>query len=74
MSDIGLTENFGESGYKFEIWFRRRSLGENYVLQAPNSEVKNCWVKEISRLLWKQAIKNRGGYSGLMLETSQDFL
>ncbi|XP_064611995.1 puratrophin-1-like isoform X2 [Liolophura sinensis] len=59
MSDIGLTENFGESGYKFEIWFRRRSLGENYVLQAPNSEVKNCWVKEISRLLWKQAIKNR---------------
>ncbi|KAK3579166.1 hypothetical protein CHS0354_022701 [Potamilus streckersoni] len=59
MSDIGLTENYGESGYKFEIWFRRRSSGENYVMQAPNSEVKKIWVKEISKLLWTQAIKNR---------------
>ncbi|KAL3860771.1 hypothetical protein ACJMK2_010842 [Sinanodonta woodiana] len=59
MSDIGLTENYGESGYKFEIWFRRRSSGESYVMQAPNSEVKKIWVREISKLLWTQAIKNR---------------
>ncbi|XP_076470612.1 puratrophin-1-like [Babylonia areolata] len=59
MADIGLTENCGDSGYKFEIWFRRRTLGDNYILQAPNSEVKRAWVKEISRILWHQAIRNR---------------
>ena len=59
-ADLGLTENYGDSGYKFEIWFRRRSLGENYVLQAPNSEVKKMWVRDISKILWNQALKNRG--------------
>ncbi|CAE1293474.1 Puratrophin-1,Pleckstrin homology domain-containing family G member 4B [Acanthosepion pharaonis] len=58
-SDIGLTENFRDKSNKFEIWFRRRSLGENYILHAQCSEMKNSWVGEISRLLWKQAIKNR---------------
>ncbi|KAH9515623.1 hypothetical protein Btru_011574 [Bulinus truncatus] len=58
-ADIGMTENYGDSGYKFEIWFRRRSVGENYVLQAPSTEVKKAWVKDISRLLWRQAIRNR---------------
>ncbi|XP_041375633.1 puratrophin-1-like isoform X2 [Gigantopelta aegis] len=58
-ADLGLTENYGESGYKFEIWFRRRSLGENYILQAPNSEVKKMWVRDISKILWNQALKNR---------------
>ncbi|KAJ8302596.1 hypothetical protein KUTeg_018992 [Tegillarca granosa] len=43
MSDIGLTADYGESGYKFELWFRKRSIGENYVLQAPSSEVKSVW-------------------------------
>lgn len=59
MADIGMTESVGDSGYKFEIWFRRRSLGDNYILQAPNSEVKRAWVKEIARILWHQAIRNR---------------
>nr|KAG5712182.1 hypothetical protein BaRGS_014532 [Batillaria attramentaria] len=59
MADIGMTESFGDSGYKFEIWFRRRSLGDNYILQAPNSEVKRAWVKDIARILWHQAIRNR---------------
>ncbi|XP_035827449.1 uncharacterized protein LOC101857760 [Aplysia californica] len=58
-ADIGMTENFGDSGYKFEIWFRRRTIGDNYILQAPNSEVKKAWVKDISRILWRQAIRNR---------------
>ncbi|XP_046570770.1 puratrophin-1-like [Haliotis rubra] len=58
-SDLGLTENYGDSGYKFEIWFRRRSLGENYILQAQSSDVKRAWVRDISKMLWKQAIKNR---------------
>lgn len=59
MADIGLTENYGESGYKFEIWFRRRNSGDNYILQAPNSDVKLQWTKNISKILWNQAMKNR---------------
>ena len=60
MSDIGLTENYGESGYKFEIWFRRIKSGESYIFQAPNSDVKQHWTKAISKILWNQALKNRG--------------
>ena len=60
MSDIGLTQDYEGSGYKFEIWWRRRNSGENYVLQAPSSEHKKCWVKEMTKVLWNQAIKNRG--------------
>lgn len=42
-------------------------MGENYVLQAPSSEVKKAWVKDISRLLWRQAIRNRGKQSIIYL-------
>ncbi|XP_062574245.1 pleckstrin homology domain-containing family G member 4B-like isoform X2 [Saccostrea cucullata] len=58
MAEVGLTENYGDTGYKFEIWFRKRSRG-SYILQAQSSDVRHHWVKEISRVLWNQAIKNR---------------
>ncbi|XP_067119638.1 puratrophin-1-like isoform X1 [Centruroides vittatus] len=58
-TDIGLTEQIGESPTKFEIWFRKRKLQDTYVLQAPNAEIKHLWVQEISKLLWKQALRNR---------------
>jgi len=60
MSDIGLTQDYEGSGYKFEIWWRRRNSGERYVLQAPNSDLKRSWVKDLTRLLWNQAVRNRG--------------
>ncbi len=59
-SDLGLTENVGDSHFKFELWFRRRRLGGMFVLQAATPDQKGLWVQDISRLLWKQAIKNRG--------------
>lgn len=59
MSDIGLTQDYEGSGYKFEIWWRRRNSGESYVLQASSSEVKRVWVKDMTKVLWNQAIKNR---------------
>ena len=59
MQDIGLTQNIGESGYKFEIWFRKLKAGENYTIQAPTSEIKNSWVNEFTKLLWDQARKKR---------------
>nr|XP_037283532.1 puratrophin-1-like isoform X2 [Rhipicephalus microplus] len=58
-TDIGLTEQIGESPTKFEIWFRKRKLNDVYLLQAPNPEVKRAWVHDISKLLWKQALRNR---------------
>ncbi|XP_064641777.1 puratrophin-1-like isoform X2 [Lineus longissimus] len=58
-SDLGLTEEIGDSGYKFEIWFRKRVSGETYILQAPTMDVKNAWTKEISKILWSQACRNR---------------
>ena len=33
-ADMGLTESVGESGLKFELWFRRRIAKETYVLQV----------------------------------------
>ncbi|EEC14298.1 hypothetical protein IscW_ISCW021426 [Ixodes scapularis] len=58
-TDIGLTEQVGESPTKFEIWFRKRKLNDVYLLQAPSPEVKRAWVHDISKLLWKQALRNR---------------
>ena len=36
-SDLGLTENIGDSGLKFELWFRRRKPEDTFVLQVSGS-------------------------------------
>ena len=59
-SDIGFTANMGESSTRFEIWFRKRKPNETIVMEANNPEVKIAWVDDISRILWKQALRNRG--------------
>ncbi|XP_071552585.1 uncharacterized protein [Panulirus ornatus] len=59
MTDIGLTEQVGVSTTKFEIWFRKRKPSDTYLLQAPNAEMKEAWTEEISKLLWRQALRNR---------------
>ncbi|XP_076352622.1 puratrophin-1-like isoform X2 [Tachypleus tridentatus] len=58
-TDIGMTEEVGGSPTKFEVWFRKRKLSDTFVLQASSPEVKQAWILEISKLLWKQALKNR---------------
>ena len=64
MSEIGLTETVGtgtdSSGLRFGIWFRRRYSRDTYILQAADTLIRNSWVRDISRLLWKQAIMSRG--------------
>lgn len=57
-ADLGLTENVGECGIKFEIWFRKRT-GDSWTIQARSSSIKNRWVNVIEKLLWTQALKNR---------------
>ncbi|XP_027858822.1 quattro isoform X1 [Xiphophorus couchianus] len=58
-SDIGMTQNSGDSGLCFEIWFRKRKSQDTYTLQAESREVKEAWTKDLERILWEQAIHNR---------------
>ncbi|XP_059613390.1 uncharacterized protein LOC132259677 [Phlebotomus argentipes] len=58
-SDIGLTAHVGDSSTKFEIWFRKRKPDDTWTLQSMSEDIKNMWTEEISKLLWKQARKNR---------------
>ncbi|XP_078257652.1 pleckstrin homology domain-containing family G member 4B [Rhinoraja longicauda] len=58
-ADIGLTENSGEGGIRFEIWFRRRKSSDTYILQASSQEVKQTWTKDITSILWQQANRNK---------------
>lgn len=59
MTDIGLTEQQLDYPTKFEIWFRKRKPSDTYILQASNVETKEAWTEEISKLLWRQALRNR---------------
>jgi len=59
-AEIGMTENIGDSGFKFEIWFRKRHSGrDTFTLQSVSRSVKRAWVEEIRGLLWKQALRNK---------------
>lgn len=58
-SDIGLTESVGDSGCKFEVWFRKRASNVTYILQASTPDIRQQWVDDISRILWKQTCRNR---------------
>lgn len=55
-----MTHNSGDSGLCFEIWFRRRKSQDTYVLQAQSREVKENWTRDLERILWEQAVYNRG--------------
>lgn len=60
-----MTENVGDSGLRFEIWFRRRRKAQNtYILQASSAEVKAAWTDVIGKILWRQALRDRGGAAG----------
>ena len=40
-SDLGLTENVGDSGLKFELWFRRRKPEDTFILQVSGLALQN---------------------------------
>ncbi|XP_066484085.1 pleckstrin homology domain-containing family G member 4B [Tiliqua scincoides] len=59
-AEIGMTENVGDSGLRFEIWFRRRRKSQDtYILQANSTETKIVWTNIIGKILWRQALRNR---------------
>ena len=61
-SDIGFTAKMGDSSTRFEIWFRKRKPNETIVMETTHPDVKEAWVEDLSRILWKQALRNRGYY------------
>lgn len=73
LTDIGLTARIGDSTTKFEIWFRKRKPNDTFTIQATSEENKKAWTEELSQLLWKQAIKNRGNKIKLIEITQQKF-
>lgn len=40
-TDLGLTENVGDSGLKFELWFRRRKPEDTFILQVSGLALQN---------------------------------
>ncbi|XP_053570446.1 pleckstrin homology domain-containing family G member 4B isoform X2 [Bombina bombina] len=58
-AEIGMTENIGDSGLRFEIWFRRRKSQDTFIIQASSAEVKSTWTDIIGKILWRQALRNR---------------
>ncbi|XP_055357987.1 triple functional domain protein-like isoform X2 [Paramacrobiotus metropolitanus] len=58
-NDIGLTEQLGDSLTKLEIWFRKRKLGDNFILQAASCDIKQAWTRDISSILWNQAFRSK---------------
>ncbi|TNM88499.1 hypothetical protein fugu_004753 [Takifugu bimaculatus] len=58
-TDIGLTQNSGDTGLCFEIWFRKRKTQDTYTLQAVSRAVKEAWTRDLERILWEQAVHNR---------------
>jgi hypothetical protein len=69
MTDIGLTAKIGNSTTKFEIWFRKRKPNDTFTLQSMSEEIKQVWTEEISKLLWKQALRNRGMFLVIHINT-----
>lgn len=68
-----MTENVGDSGLRFEIWFRRRKSQDTFILQASSSEVKAVWTSIIGKILWRQALRNRGLFLGQIIQFDTNF-
>lgn len=57
--EMGLTQNVGEEGLRFELWVRQAPRTRDCLtLQAQNPGDKIAWTHDIARLLWTHAINN----------------
>lgn len=61
MGEMGLTQDVGEEGLKFEVWVRHASRTRDCItLQAKDREGKVAWTHDVAHLLWTHAINNTG--------------
>uniref|UniRef100_A0A096MGB3 Rho guanine nucleotide exchange factor (GEF) 40 n=1 Tax=Poecilia formosa TaxID=48698 RepID=A0A096MGB3_POEFO len=59
MSEMGLTQNVGDEGVKFEVWVRQAPRTRDCItLQAQNRAGRESWAHDIAHLLWTHAINN----------------
>lgn len=62
---MGLTQDVGEEGLKFEVWVRHASRTRDCItLQAKDREGKVAWTHDVAHLLWTHAINNTGTKHG----------
>lgn len=65
-AEMGLTQNVGDDGLKFEVWVRQAPRTKDCItLQAKDREAKEAWTHDIAHLLWTHAINNTGTASPL---------
>ena len=58
---MGLTQDVGEEGVKFEVWVRHAARTRDCItLQAKDREGKVAWTHDVAHLLWTHAINNTG--------------
>ncbi|XP_073715706.1 rho guanine nucleotide exchange factor 40 isoform X1 [Misgurnus anguillicaudatus] len=58
-SEMGLTQNVGEDGLKFEVWVRQVSRTKDCLtLQTSTVQEKQAWTHDIAQLLWTHAMHN----------------
>lgn len=61
MGEMGLTQDVGEEGVKFEVWVRHAARTRDCItLQAKDREGKVAWTHDVAHLLWTHAINNTG--------------
>ncbi|XP_076868210.1 rho guanine nucleotide exchange factor 40 [Brachyhypopomus gauderio] len=56
--EMGLTQNVGEEGLRFEVWVRQASRKDCLTLQTSTTEEREAWTHDIAQLLWTHAIHN----------------
>ncbi|CAG5849462.1 unnamed protein product [Menidia menidia] len=48
--------------FLFELWIRRRSSrNQSFILQASTADAKRVWTQDLTRILWGQATRSKGG-------------
>uniref|UniRef100_H3CPP4 Rho guanine nucleotide exchange factor (GEF) 40 n=1 Tax=Tetraodon nigroviridis TaxID=99883 RepID=H3CPP4_TETNG len=59
MGEMGLTQDVGEEGVKFEVWVRHAARTRDCItLQAKDRDGKAAWTHDVAHLLWTHAINN----------------
>ncbi|KAM4714431.1 rho guanine nucleotide exchange factor 40 isoform 1-T1 [Anableps anableps] len=57
--EMGLTQNVGDEGVKFEVWVRQAPRTRDCItLQAQDRAGRESWAHDIAHLLWTHAINN----------------
>ncbi|XP_048486636.1 FYVE, RhoGEF and PH domain-containing protein 4 [Plutella xylostella] len=57
VDELGITAK-EQDQHKFSIWYKKRNV-KTYKLETRDAAVRNCWVDDITSLLWDQAMRKK---------------